>query len=289
MPHRWNKDLTVARASTQTREGRVRQIARDLALILTSQTASQMAERSGPPKIEEVSWRPVTPTEDPSRRCLWVVEGETIEVTARVTNYDQAFIHLPGVPTPRPYREGESVHFQATVLPAAVAAAKQWDTVNTGVIRVTAMNALNDGWQEAVASPPLRVLPVPQVNPYTFDGVEVHALSKEAVAELVEDLAPIRQFPLDYDAGEMAARTITISDETRAVTHAAMVGFAELVDTMADVAADGVRLGEHFTRRLRPPPTDWLAMPLPPRLFPVRGHESVFFDQTGPTPAQDDD
>jgi hypothetical protein len=270
---------------------RLHQIAQDLAVGLAQGTAQELATRSAPPEVLELSWRPVTPATRPFKAPVVtpgeapddesgyvVVEGETIIVTVRLSpNCDSATIQVPGSDELRPYREDELIHFTATT---------------TGSIEVTAHNVLNPTVSRL--SIPVRVIHLPEVSPYTFAGINVQALTGADIVELAQSLDLVTQEVQKLYVSGMAREVLSVTEATQMVGRRLAEDTAELYRGLGGLTVEATALSrpEGSAAWSRPALTgalsrpDWSGFSAPSRFWPIA--EDIILPVPRPWPIHDD-
>lgn len=205
----------MSQAGMTEQESRVGEIARVLATYLAADTARELAGRTLPPVIEELTLNP----DD------WVVEGAPVEVTVRVSNADHVALEIPGERSPRILPTGGD-HVVCSVFRA-------------GPIQVIARNALNaDHPVTAVAH--LQVLPIPDVNNLVPGAptIQLRGLSRDQIESLVVALAGARQIGLEIDPLSRTSQGPP-SVATQAGRENTATPLDDLVDRMQEIAAEG--------------------------------------------------
>lgn len=163
----------VTPAPDARRRDLVDSIARNIAIILVSGTAQELAGLTKAPTIE-------TPVLSPDV----VVRGHTVTAKVRISDYDRAEYRLSGHSTWRECADGDVISFTASE-----------DTC----LFVRAFNNFSREAPTEVRSNDLRVIHPPEVNPYTFPAVSIAGATASDLATLTSDLRAIRLDWLDYD------------------------------------------------------------------------------------------
>lgn len=194
--------------TASARRDRVAGIARDLAVVLASPTARELADLTKAPTFGRLEL---------PFPC--VVRGEKVAAVIEIANFDRARYRLPGESGWHPYAEGQPVVFTA-----------QQD----GFLSV---QAVNDFTREPVMehSAPMRVIHPPTVNPYSFPAIDIGVLTGGDLAVIAQDLHAARLDWLDYDPTASVRAALAMGANGQRDAGAAIASVDDLVASMQSV------------------------------------------------------
>ena len=214
------------------------EVARNLAVVLASATAMELAGRSSGPVVEF--------TRHPWD-CAFV--GERVEVHAQVSFCDFAYVEIPGETRLRDFVPDEPIIFTATT---------------NGCVVIEAHNALTPPVR--AASHPIRVITVPEVPPYTFPAPEVAGMTAKQLDALADGLLTARSSVIDLNPAAATYRSLSSHQDP-----APLLQIDSLVSEIQSRVSDASRLiWELDLLRAQAGALDSPAVPHPDALRPPR-------------------
>lgn len=219
----------MARTSrAQSPASRLERLVGSLAMVLAQETARELAERSLPPRIT----LKVHP--------LAVLEGDTVTVEVEATYADEVTLLIPGEHHPRTSHDGDRVTYIGSV---------------TGPVLARGRNALHPDVKE-VASDSVHVMPIPKVNPYTFDAIHINGLRGSDVLALTTAFTLDRLQMLHLNAWELGRQAGELTPGQAADASAEIAQMGDLLTEFGRVTGQGWslvdqhRAGAHRGRRI---------------------------------------